>query len=583
MDSRFTRRSNPQNSIRRYFYSLIYLSALLLVACGGGGSSDISSSATTSAATPPTSQPPVPAPTPTPTPDKTPPSAPSGLSVTPTSPTQAYLTWTASIDNVGVSGYNVYRDGVKAGISSSTNFTNTGLSPATSYTYKVTAYDAAGNVSGFSASVPVTTLSVSANTYYGNPTNYLSLLRNLTAGDTLILEAGDYDTPGDVPGLPIFDLNGAPGQPITITGPNSGSRPVLLGRSTHNTIRLSNASYVTIRNIEVDGRGLGGDGVNSQGVSHHITLDNLYIHGVGADASGPNQQIVGISTNNAPTWNWIIHNTVIDGAGTGMYLGHYLGENPFVAGTIENNVFKNTIGYNIEIKYQNVRVTVTGMPTTKSSTIIRNNVFSKGSNSSSGGMARPNLLVDHFPPSGPGMDDVYEIYGNFFYQNPSEALFQGEGNVAFHDNLLVNDSGDAINIQPHNDVPKMIRVFNNTIVANGRGIRVSGGSTAYQQKVIGNAVFAGTSIQAPDQSDNVTDTYQNAKNYLANPTGALGQIDLFPKVGTLKGTVLDTSSFNSFIDWDLDFNGNHHDGTFRGAYAGEGSNPGWLPKLEVKP
>jgi hypothetical protein len=155
--------------------------------------------------------------------------------------------------------------------------------------------------------------------------------------------------------------------------------------------------------------------------------------------------------------------------------------------------------------------------------------------------------------------------------------------VVFHDNLLVNDSGDAINIQPHNDVPKMIRVFNNTIVANGRGIRVSGGSSSYQQKVVGNAVFAGTPIQAPDQSDNITDSYQNAKNYLINPAGPLGQLNFFPKVGTLKGAVLDTSSFNSFIDWDIDFNGNRHDGTFRGAYAGEGSNPGWLPILEVKP
>ena len=73
--------------------------------------------------------------------------------------------------------------------------------------------------------------------------------------------------------------------------------------------------------------------------------------------------------------------------------------------------------------------------------VIRRNVFSKSSNSSTGSLARPNLLVGHSPLSGTGVDDRYEIYGNFFFQNPTEALFQGEGNVALYDNLFVNASG----------------------------------------------------------------------------------------------------------------------------------------------
>jgi hypothetical protein len=144
-----------------------------------------------------------------------------------------------------------------------------------------------------------------------------------------------------------------------------------------------------------------------------------------------------------------------------------------------------------------------------------------------------------------------------------------------------------VTIQPHNNVPKLIRIFNNTVLAGGTGLNVSGGDPGYEQKVIGNAVFAGTPITAADQADNVTDSLANATNYLTNPggspTGSPSQLDLYPLAGMLTGSPLDTSSFNTFQDWDRDFNNTQHDGTFRGAYAGAGANPGWLPKLERKP
>lgn len=408
-----------------------------------------------------------------------------------------------------------------------------------------------------------------------DPSNYLGRIAALRPGDTLVLSPGNYE------GLPVYDLNGTPSSPIVITGPDVGPRPVILGTSGSNTVRLRNASYVTIRNLEVDCRNLGGDGVNSQGVTHHITIDNLYIHAFSDD-----QGTVGIATNQAPVWNWIIRNNVIADGGTGMYLGNSDGNQPFIAGTIENNLFYDTIGYNVQIKHQNPRPTdVPGMPTGDSRTIIRNNVFSKSANSSTGALVRPNLLVGHFPVSGAGTNDVYEIYGNFFYQNPvGESLFQGEGNIALYNNLFFNSLGPAVVVQPHNDVPKMVRIFNNTIVARDSGIRVSGGSPDYQQKVIGNAVFSATPISASDQAGNIVDTYANASNYLANPFGSPGNLDLYPLAGKLTGTSLDTATFNTFTEWDRDFNRKIRVGyRYRGAYDGEGRNPGWLPTLERKP
>jgi len=98
-------------------------------------------------------------------------------------------------------------------------------------------------------------------------------------------------------------------------------------------------------------------------------------------------------------------------------------------------------------------------------------------------------------------------------------------------------------------------------------------------------VFAAEPIRAADQTDNITDAFQSASDYLTNPDGSpeAGTLDLFPKSGKLIGASIDTSSFNTFLEWNRDFNGTPRTGIFRGAYAGEGENPGWLPKLEIKP
>ncbi len=57
------------------------------------------------------------------------------------------ITWTASTDNggPGVAGYNILRNGIKVGTSTTNSFTDTGLSPGTTYTYTVEAFDSATN------------------------------------------------------------------------------------------------------------------------------------------------------------------------------------------------------------------------------------------------------------------------------------------------------------------------------------------------------------------------------------------------------------------------------------------------------
>ncbi len=92
--------------------------------------------------------------------DTTAPSVPTNLSATAVSSTGINLSWTASTDAVGVTGYKIYRGGTQIGTSGTNSYSNTGLTPATSYSYTVSAYDAAGNNSAQSGSVSATTQSL---------------------------------------------------------------------------------------------------------------------------------------------------------------------------------------------------------------------------------------------------------------------------------------------------------------------------------------------------------------------------------------------------------------------------------------
>lgn len=96
------------------------------------------------------------------------PTAPTGLSATPyISPFKVKLAWNASSDNVGVAGYNVYRNGSLIGTasksfggkpgSSSKSYYDYSISPNTTYTYEVAAFDSAGNVSAKSGAATATT------------------------------------------------------------------------------------------------------------------------------------------------------------------------------------------------------------------------------------------------------------------------------------------------------------------------------------------------------------------------------------------------------------------------------------------
>ena len=96
--------------------------------------------------------------------DITAPSAPASLAASGTTQTTTNLAWTASTDNIAVTGYDVYQGSVYKATVSSTSYTVTGLTASTAYTFFVKAKDAAGNASVSSNVVNVTTLAPASDT-----------------------------------------------------------------------------------------------------------------------------------------------------------------------------------------------------------------------------------------------------------------------------------------------------------------------------------------------------------------------------------------------------------------------------------
>jgi hypothetical protein len=400
-----------------------------------------------------------------------------------------------------------------------------------------------------------------ADVLHADPRTYAAMVPRLRPGDTLVLAPGDYRDR-----LRLHGLHGTADAPIVIRGPATGTPARFIAQPRANTVTLRNASYLVVESLLLDGAGLAVDGLKAEDPStssHHITVANLTIvnHGAG-------QQTVGISTK-APAWNWIVRGNRIIGAGTGMYFGNADGTCPFVAGIIEDNVVLDTIGYALQVKHQRERPARPGMPTGRSVTVIRRNVFAKSPRVSSREHARPNVLVGHLPLSGPGARDEYQIYGNLFLDNPGEALLQAEGNVTVYNNIFVNRRGDAIVIQPHNHLPRHVLVFHNTVLARNTGVLLKGGEPGYVQTVEGNAIFAGEPLGGADATPNLTGSFAAAREWLVDADVERGRMN--PALRADRPPPNALLGRRDLPDVDRDYFGHPRSADVPGAVAGPGA------------
>ncbi len=148
-------------------------------------------------------------------PDTTPPAAPTNLTVSAATDTRINLSWTVSTDNVGVTGYMVERcqgaacsNFAQISAPTATTFNDTGLTASTSYSYRVRATDAAGNLSSYSSTGTASTaagpISVAITPVRGGATfsqslNFTANLQNdiSAAGVTWTASGGTFSSQGN--------------------------------------------------------------------------------------------------------------------------------------------------------------------------------------------------------------------------------------------------------------------------------------------------------------------------------------------------------------------------------------------------
>ena len=143
------------------------------------------------------------------------PSVPGSLTATIFNGTRVDLSWQASTDNIGVTGYTIYRNGANLAtvLGSTLSYSDPTVSPSTTYSYAVDAFDAAGNHSAQSTPASVTTpappttltFPVAADTYV----NANSPGSNYGAATTFRVDASP-----DVHAYLLFNVQGLSGNPI---------------------------------------------------------------------------------------------------------------------------------------------------------------------------------------------------------------------------------------------------------------------------------------------------------------------------------------------------------------------------------
>ena len=155
--------------------------------------------------------------------DTTPPTAPSNLTASAPVGPQVSLSWTASTDDVGVTGYLVERcTGVacssfaQIGTSTAAAYSDTTVSGSSAYSYRVRATDAAGNLSPYSgtATVDLSTTQTASETYTYDAAGRLSGVTNVN--DTVT--SYTLDAAGNRIQVAVAADTGTPGTPTGLTG-----------------------------------------------------------------------------------------------------------------------------------------------------------------------------------------------------------------------------------------------------------------------------------------------------------------------------------------------------------------------------
>ena len=214
--------------------------------------------------------------------DTTPPSAPANLTATAASTTQINLSWAASTDNVGVTGYKVERcsgascsNFAQIAAPTATTFSDTGLTASTSYSYRVRANDAAGNNSAYSNTASATTLAGSS----GNVSVTISPKRGgLTLSQTMPFTAtvtNDVSSAGVTWSASSGTFSAQSTSAATYVAPNSAGVVTVTATSVADVTKSASATLgvTDLPGVSTYHNDLSRDGVNAQ--EYALTTANV--------------------------------------------------------------------------------------------------------------------------------------------------------------------------------------------------------------------------------------------------------------------------------------------------------------------
>ncbi|WP_370087784.1 GEVED domain-containing protein [Ekhidna sp.] len=274
------------------------------------------------------------------------PSVPTNLSASSVTQTSLTLSWTASTDNVGVTGYDVYQGGTNIGSVTGTTANVTGLTASTTYSFTVRAKDAAGNVSAASAALNVTTQSAGMSC---PTTATLPYAQGFEVNDGWTQVTGDD-------GNWVRDANGTPS---SNTGPSSaveGSYYMFLEASTNGSTGQIGSNATAI--LESPCFDLSGESAATFSFQYHMYGSNVGSLTAQASTDGNNwTNIWTLSGNQGNSWQ----SASID-------LASYLGADVKLrmVGTTGN-------GWSSDIAIDDLRVNAGGGNTTVTLTITLDN------------------------------------------------------------------------------------------------------------------------------------------------------------------------------------------------------------------
>ena len=204
------------------------------------------------------------------------PSAPTNLAVLSTSTASANLSWTASTDNVGVSYYRIFVNGVFHSNSNATTATVSGLAQGTTYTFYVIAVDAANNASPQSNTATGTTL-----TDTQAPTAPLNLSVTSVGTNNIAVQ---WTAATDNVGVTSYD--------IYVNGE-------LMGSTSSTSTNIANLNPLTAYSIYIVAKDAAGN-VSPQ--SNTVTATTTALS---ANCGDESFETIPPSTSNYSTYNWI--------------------------------------------------------------------------------------------------------------------------------------------------------------------------------------------------------------------------------------------------------------------------------------